>query len=49
MKKDIPLIFGIVMVVFMAYQIKKGSVAWAIIDFVFAVVNLAIWFTRDKT
>ena len=48
MKKDIPLIFGIVMVGFMTYQIINKSVAWAIIDFVFAVVNLAIWFTRDE-
>ena len=48
MKKNIPLFFGIVMIGFMVCQIKNGSVAWAIIDLVFAVVNLAIWFTRDK-
>jgi len=49
MKKNLPLIFGIAMIGFMAYQIKNGSMALAIIDFIFAVVNLAIWFTRDKT
>ena len=48
MKKNLPLIIGIAMIVFMAYQIKNGSMAWAIIDLVFAVVNLAIWATRDK-
>ena len=47
MKKNLPLIFGIVMIGFMIYQIKNGSVTWAIIDLVFAVVNLAIWLTRD--
>ena len=48
MKKNLPLIIGIAMVGFMTYQIKNGSVAWAIIDLVFAVVNLTIWFARDK-
>lgn len=48
MKKNLPLIIGIAMIGFMAYQIKNGSMAWAIIDFIFAIVNLAIWFTRDK-
>lgn len=48
MKKNLPLIIGIAMIGFMICQIKNGSVAWAIIDSVFAVVNLAIWFARDK-
>lgn len=48
MKKNLPLIIGIAMVGFMTYQMQNGSMAWAIIDLVFAVVNLAIWFTRDK-
>ena len=29
------------------HRMKYGSMAWAIIDLVFAVVNLAIWLTRD--
>jgi hypothetical protein len=48
MKKNLPLIIGIAMVGFMTYQMKNGSMAWTIIDFIFAVVNLAIWFARDK-
>lgn len=49
MKKNLPLFIGIAMVGFMTYQIINGSAAWAIIDFIFAVANLAIWFARDKT
>lgn len=49
MKKNFSLIIGIAMIGFMAYQMQNGSMAWAIVDFIFAVVNLAIWFTRDKT